>query len=148
MFAGSIQQTVSTDAPPLNPPPATPDLTQPTTTQDQTPAAQAEPNDDTKPNTSTDANTAQPPEQPTQQPAQDYLYTFALSLKGLTAPTQVRVEATDEDGTRVIHDEQHSNLDRITLNVTSKSLKVVIRTYYDDKLVSTVTKKYGKGKKH
>lgn len=73
-------------------------------------------------------------------PASDeaYRYNLSVRLTDLEAPTNVRVEMTDDRETRVIYEGRHADGERIRQRVVGYGKEVTFRIYYDGEMVKEV----------
>lgn len=72
---------------------------------------------------------------------ESYLYTLNINLENLHKSTVVKVDVTDQNGTRTIHERRHKRGDRFPVNVIAYGPEATFDIYYDDKLVKTETRK-------
>jgi hypothetical protein len=126
------------DAPPLNPPkPAAEKPTVPV----KNPTFSNENPDDTSPtdapsDTTGDAGTPSPTSPATSggnqaNNAKLNEYLIKMKLNKLTVATQVRLDITDDNGTRTVFDELHAPGDRISKSTRGAGSQVVFTLYYD-----------------
>ena len=66
-----------------------------------------------------------------------------ITLNGLTDPVTVRVDMTDDRGTKTIHEERHYPDDVFEVSAEGVGLQAVFKIYYDGELMDTQIKKAG-----
>ncbi|MFN8219285.1 MAG: PASTA domain-containing protein [Fimbriimonadales bacterium] len=64
-----------------------------------------------------------------------FLYSVKIICKGIQAPVVVRVEITDEQGTRTVHEESHDPDEEFTVETEGFGKKATFSIYYDNELV-------------
>jgi serine/threonine-protein kinase len=74
---------------------------------------------------------AQSDPSPPSKSSKSNLYTLKLALNNVKDPTQVRLEITDDNGTRTIDDSLHSAGDEYSVSTTGVGSQVVFHLYYD-----------------
>jgi len=76
------------------------------------------------------------------------VYTLHLKLNDIIKPTSLKIDMTDDLGTRVIWNRRHQPGEEFPVSAPSKGPKAVFRFYYDGLLVKTVTKDAKGGEKN
>jgi beta-lactam-binding protein with PASTA domain len=71
---------------------------------------------------------------------QSYVYSPSVYLSDITQPVDVRIDVTDDQGTRTFYDEVKSPGDHIDTSVVAHGSRATFQIYYDGRLVKTVTK--------
>jgi len=71
----------------------------------------------------------------------EYVYSLRFQIPTTEDTRYVRVEMTDDDGTRTIHEEQHEPGDWIDLKERGKGTEATFRIFFDGELKRQVTKK-------
>lgn len=69
-----------------------------------------------------------------------FLYTVKVKLTDLTKPTDVKVDMTDERGTRTVFEQTEDSGQQFEVNETGYGDTATFRIYYDGELVKTVEK--------
>lgn len=72
-----------------------------------------------------------------------YLYTVKIKTSGLTDQVLVRVDITDDSGTRTVHEDPHMPDEEFTIEAEGYGSKATFTIYYDGELVKTVEKSSG-----
>lgn len=67
-------------------------------------------------------------------PPKKYLYTLNVRLKGLVAPTEVKIDIVDDLGTRTLFDETKQPDDSISLHAEGYGPQATFKIYYDGQL--------------
>lgn len=107
----------------------------------QSPAAQTRIDRNEKIHVSVNAGMGAPaPEQPPTNTSQSFVYSLSVLLNDATQPVDVRIDVTDEQGTRTFFDQVKNPGDHIDTSVIAHGTQATFNIYYDGKLVKTVTK--------
>jgi serine/threonine-protein kinase len=69
-----------------------------------------------------------------------YRYTLSIVLSDLQKPTEVRVDMTDDAGTRTVYDEERNQGDRFSVTATGEGNQAVFKVYYDNVPSKTIVK--------
>jgi serine/threonine-protein kinase len=70
-----------------------------------------------------------------------FTYSLTVKMPAGTVPVMVRVEMTDAEETKVIHEEEHLPDESFDLSADGVGEQATFRIYFDDNLVRQVTKK-------
>lgn len=73
-------------------------------------------------------------------PRTRYLYTMRIRLTKITEPVVLRVDITDANGTRNVYEQQHYPDQEVTVRTEGYGQQAIFRIYYNDELVTQVTK--------
>lgn len=83
-----------------------------------------------------------PPQVDTLPPAdQIYIYHLSWKLPDVQDHVLVRVEMSDNQGSRVIYEEERAPNEEVTIDAEGLGKQAVFRIYYDNRLVQTITKR-------
>jgi serine/threonine-protein kinase len=85
-------------------------------------------------------NASAPPDASNPQEVQSYVYSPSIYLNDITQPVEVRIDVTDDQGTRTFFDEVKQPGDHIDTSVTAHGSQATFRIFYDGRLVKTITK--------
>lgn len=80
-------------------------------------------------------------EQPEEEPKKKFLYTVSIRLTDITEPVNLRVDLTDSEGTKTVHESMASPDELVEIAAEGYGPEVVFRIFYDGELVKQVTKK-------
>lgn len=72
-----------------------------------------------------------------------YLYTVKIKTTGLADQVLVRVDITDDQGTRTVHEDPHQPDEEFNVEAEGYGKKATFTIYYDGELVKTVEKNSG-----
>jgi serine/threonine-protein kinase len=86
-----------------------------------------------------------PPIEEFEPPDEVFVYHLNWTLPDLANPILVRVEMSDNQGSRVIFEEERGPNEEVTIDIEGLGKQAVFRIYYDNELVQTVTKQAGDG---
>jgi serine/threonine-protein kinase len=84
-----------------------------------------------------------PPTEDLTPPDQVYIYHLKWTLPDLPNPILVRVEMSDNQGSRVIFEEERGPNEEVVIETEGLGTQAVFRIYYDNQLMQTVTKAAG-----
>ncbi len=89
------------------------------------------------------AGNAAPP--PTATGGSQNLYTLRVKMPKGAAAVLVRVEMTDDEGTRTVHEQEHEPGDNLTVREMGSGSEATFRIFFDGDLVKQVTQKAPRG---
>jgi serine/threonine-protein kinase len=81
-----------------------------------------------------------PPIEEFAPPGSGYVYHLNWKMPDIPDPILVRVEMSDNEGSRVIFEEEKGPNERVEITAEGVGKQAVFRIYYDNQLVQTVTK--------
>lgn len=74
-------------------------------------------------------------------PKKKFLYTVSIRLTDITEPVNLRVDLTDSEGTKTVHESMASPDELVEIAAEGFGPEVVFRIFYDGELVKQVTKR-------
>ena len=72
-----------------------------------------------------------------------YLYSLKIRTSGLDSPVLVRVDLSDDLGTRTVHEERHDPNDEFSVEAEGFGTEVTFTIFYDGELVKTLLRRPG-----
>lgn len=79
--------------------------------------------------------------EPEPNPTQKYLYTVSIRLTDVLESVNLRVDLTDDRGTRTVHESMQGPEDQVEITAEGYGKEVVFRIFYDGQLVKQLTKR-------
>ena len=80
-------------------------------------------------------------EAPEAEPKRKFLYTVSIRLTDVTEPVNLRVDLTDSEGTKTVHESMASPDELVEIAAEGYGPEVVFRIFYDGEMVKQVTKR-------
>lgn len=70
-----------------------------------------------------------------------FVYRLKITMPPGAAPVMVRIDMTDDDETKTIHEDEHEPTDTFTVESEGRGKEAMFRVFFDGELVDQITKK-------